>query len=163
MIVDLYDLDDGHLKDGEDHKAAEFNHEGSDILYGRAAIVVAITDACYHSANPVRWVDYQIRVAHIFEIIIIECPGHSALLEVNEVVTAHKNPQAPQVVQQDQDVAYSLESAQHRLTVLFVAIAEIDAKQGPQRQHHRAKVGESEKFKRNKFGVKEAGQLRNCR
>ena len=53
MIVDLHDLDDGHLKDGEDYKAAEFNHEGEDILYGRAAIVVAITDARYHSADPV--------------------------------------------------------------------------------------------------------------
>lgn len=163
MIVDLYDLDDGHLKDGEDHKAAEFNHEGSDILYGRAAIVVAITDACYHSANPVRWVDYQIRVAHIFEIIIIECPGHSALLKVHEVVTAHKNPQAPQVVQQDQNVAKRLESAQKSLSILFVAIAEIDANQGPQRQHHQAKVGESEEFEGNILGVKEAGHLRNCR
>ena len=163
MIVDLHDLDDRHLKDGEDYEAAEFNHEGEDILYGRAAIVVAITDARYHSTDPVRWVDYQVCVAHIFKIVVIERPGHRALLEVNEVVTAHENPQAPQVVQQDQDVAGSLESAQHRLTVLFVAIAEIDAKQGPQRQHHRAKVGKSEKFERNKFGVKEAGQLRNCR
>ena len=57
MIVDLHDLDDGHLKDGEDYEAAEFNHEGEDILYGRAAIVVAITDARYHSADPVRSVD----------------------------------------------------------------------------------------------------------
>ena len=110
-MVDIHDLDDGHLKDGEDHEAEEFNHEGEDILYGRAAIVVAITDGRYHGADPVRRVDYQLCVAHIFKVVIIERPGYSALLEVNEVVTAYKNPQAPQVVQQDQDVADSLESA----------------------------------------------------
>ena len=85
-------------------------------------------------------------MAHIFKIITIERPGHSVLLEVNEVVTAHKNPQAPQVVQQDQDVADSLESAQKSLNVFLVSISEIDAKQSPQRQHHQAKVWKSEKF-----------------
>ena len=32
VIVDLYDLDDGHLKDSKDHKAAEFDKDGEDIL-----------------------------------------------------------------------------------------------------------------------------------
>ena len=95
---------DGQLEQCEDYKAEAFVKECHLVLECRTTRVVAVTHRRDHREDPVSGEDVQLVATHPLKVPVGELPGQVIWLVVKKGLPTYVDPQARQVVQQDEDL-----------------------------------------------------------